>query len=567
MPNFIQRHLHRLPLSFRVLFRQFLLRVIDLESLSIEADIPRFLGQFAALLLFFSFIRAAAVLFLTVGNPLARPQLEMLTWHLELQFTMQMFFVAGITSVLIWDAVFPDKRDVMVLAPLPIRPQTILQAKLASSCAVLGIAIIALNILSITAWSFFLSILTGNYLLFPAIWIAILAISLFVYGCILALQGAMSLLLPRRWFLQLSSLLQIAAFGYFLVSFFMTPGLNTPDQIAAPANRLLINSTPAIWFFALLRQMSNSLDPQFGALASHAWIALLAAVCSAGLILFCSYQHILRKTLETPDLQPSRRHWHWPFGKSNALAAVILRFSVQSVMRSRQHRLALAVYVALIGAIALSLLRNNFAAHGPRSLDANFLIASLMMMALAVIGLRSIFSLPISLAANWVLRVTQVRSTAAYIHATRVTLATLAVFPVFVLTSVIALGYRPLQHVAVHLTLLLLAGLLITELNVANFRKVPFTCSYLPGKISIQWTFCVMMLLLVGLSVLVAKVEQPALNSGVKSTAMISVLLFSTSVLLLINHQQSRSAEICFEDQYPIVITTLDISTIKPLSP
>jgi hypothetical protein len=32
----------RLSLQFKVLHRQFLLRVIDLEALSIEADIPRF---------------------------------------------------------------------------------------------------------------------------------------------------------------------------------------------------------------------------------------------------------------------------------------------------------------------------------------------------------------------------------------------------------------------------------------------------------------------------------------------------------------------------------------------
>jgi len=35
----------RLPLQFRVLYRQFLLRVVDLEALSIQADVPRLLGQ------------------------------------------------------------------------------------------------------------------------------------------------------------------------------------------------------------------------------------------------------------------------------------------------------------------------------------------------------------------------------------------------------------------------------------------------------------------------------------------------------------------------------------------
>jgi len=47
-----------LPLQFRVLYRQFLLRVIDLEALSIEADIPRFIGQFAGVLIFISLVSA-----------------------------------------------------------------------------------------------------------------------------------------------------------------------------------------------------------------------------------------------------------------------------------------------------------------------------------------------------------------------------------------------------------------------------------------------------------------------------------------------------------------------------
>jgi hypothetical protein len=52
----MRKLLRRLPLQFRVLYRQFLLRVVDLESLSMQADIPRLLGQFAGVLLMFSLV-------------------------------------------------------------------------------------------------------------------------------------------------------------------------------------------------------------------------------------------------------------------------------------------------------------------------------------------------------------------------------------------------------------------------------------------------------------------------------------------------------------------------------
>ena len=53
----------RLPLEFRVMHQQFLLRVVDLEALSIEADIPSFLGQFAGILMMLSFVHGLGVLF------------------------------------------------------------------------------------------------------------------------------------------------------------------------------------------------------------------------------------------------------------------------------------------------------------------------------------------------------------------------------------------------------------------------------------------------------------------------------------------------------------------------
>jgi hypothetical protein len=58
----MRKLISRLQLSFRVLYGQFLLRVIDLEALSIEADIPRFLGQFAGVLIMISLLQAVGAL-------------------------------------------------------------------------------------------------------------------------------------------------------------------------------------------------------------------------------------------------------------------------------------------------------------------------------------------------------------------------------------------------------------------------------------------------------------------------------------------------------------------------
>ena len=58
MHELIEKLIARLPLDFRVLYRQFLLRVIDLESLSIQADVTGYLGQFAGVLIMLSLVHS-----------------------------------------------------------------------------------------------------------------------------------------------------------------------------------------------------------------------------------------------------------------------------------------------------------------------------------------------------------------------------------------------------------------------------------------------------------------------------------------------------------------------------
>jgi hypothetical protein len=134
--------MERLPLQFRVLYRQFLLRVIDLEALSIQADILRFLGQFAGVLILFSLIQGLG---LFIHPEMTRMRLLSLTSHTEQSLISTMMLVAGLVAVISWDNIFPDRRDVMVLSPLPVAPRIILLAKLAATGAVLGLAILALN--------------------------------------------------------------------------------------------------------------------------------------------------------------------------------------------------------------------------------------------------------------------------------------------------------------------------------------------------------------------------------------------------------------------------------------
>src|SRR5271155_1967663 len=100
MPKLICQLLDRFPLQFRVLYRQFLLRVIDLEALSIQADIPRFLGQFAGVLIMVSVIRALGLL---IHPDMTQAAFFSMLWRSEQGLISTMMLVTGLVAVISWD--------------------------------------------------------------------------------------------------------------------------------------------------------------------------------------------------------------------------------------------------------------------------------------------------------------------------------------------------------------------------------------------------------------------------------------------------------------------------------
>jgi hypothetical protein len=322
----------RLPLEFRVLHQQFLLRVVDLEALSIVADIPRFLGQFAGILIFISLMRALGALVF--------PPAPDRVWQVEQGQISNMLLVIGLCTVITWDATFPDRRDLAVIGPLPIRPRTILLAKLSATCGLLGIAILSLNFASSCSWSLVIGG-SGGYpgmaRFFLAFWFTIVSASAFLYGSILTIQGLAALSLPRKMFLRVSAALQLCAFAAFLGVYFLQPTLSA-EEIAQPANRLLTETSPTFWFLALLNQLNGSLPSHLSWLAERAWIALALAITGALASLLLCYLKIMKKTAEQPDLVPGAGGLHWTPRFGGLLPTAIVTFCLRSLARSKQHR-------------------------------------------------------------------------------------------------------------------------------------------------------------------------------------------------------------------------------------
>ena len=549
---------NRLPLQFRVLHRQFLLRVVDLEALSIEADIPRFLGQFAGILIFISLMRAVGALFFP--PPPGR------AWQVEQGQISNMLLVIGLCSVITWDATFPDRRDLAVLGPLPIRPRTILLAKLSATCGLLGIAIVSLNFASSCSWALVFGGAAGYVGMarfFLAFWFTIVSASAFLYGSVLTIQGLAALALPRKMFLRVSAALQLCAFAAFLGVYFLQPELGA-EEIANSANRLVVESSPTFWFFGLLNQLNGSLPAELSWLAQRAWIALGLAIAGALASLLLSYLKTMKKTAEQPDLVPGAGGLHWAPRFGGALHTAIVTFCLRSLARSRHHRVVFAFFLSLVFAIALSWLRHELAATTHEPISTDFLISTFLMMTFAVLGLRGVFSLPISLQANWVLRITQIQPTKQYFAATRLALLLLAVAPVLLVVALLSLNFRPWLHVAQHLAILALLGLLLAEFGLYKFDKVPFTCSFLPGKTNIQVIFWGFAFLAAIFGITGAVYEEGALRDVSRYATMIGALLAGIVGLGTVNRMRAKDAQLYFEEVPVEVIMRLGLLYVPP---
>jgi len=552
-----------LPLEFRILYRQFFLRVIDLEALSVHADIPRFLGQFASVLVFISLIGALGLLF--SADRLATNEYLEFVWRGEQNLISGTMLLVGLIAIVGWDSTFPDRRDVMVLSALPIAPRTILFAKIAASTSLLALAVLTLNFATGVAWPLFIGFhhqsSWGLFQAMAAYWLTMIAVSLFLYCSVLTIQGLTSLILPRRVFLVLSAFLQITCFCAFLAVYFLQPTITSSAKIGIAENHW-VTWSPSFWFFAFFNQLNGSLPLGLSGMAQRAWIGLALAVTAAVVSLVFCYVKTMRQTLEQPDLVPGAHGLYWTPRFGNPLQTAVALFTFRSIVRSRQHRLAFALYAALILSIALPFLRIELSNQAPLPLTPDFLAATLTIVSLAVLGLRGIFSLPISLTANWMLQTTHLSATEKYVAATRSTLLLLAVAPSWAIAAFLSIRLRPLYDVAIHLVVLALVGWLFAEMGLINFYKVPFTCSWLPGKVHVLVLFGCSLVLLVVFGLTGSELELPALGSLNRTVFMVLLLAAVCFGLWLFNNRRARLAKLHFEEFAPEVITTLGIGLL-----
>src|SRR5215831_1142253 len=139
----------------RTLIDHFFNRFFDKDSLSADADERANVVQIVAML---ALPGAILSLFMIADHPLIRSELTRMWLRSgdRYVFVCYAMVVMGFVMTFKWDSLFPDRRDYLILRPLPISLREFFLAKVTSLGAFLLLFVVAINLFSciIVPWVF-----------------------------------------------------------------------------------------------------------------------------------------------------------------------------------------------------------------------------------------------------------------------------------------------------------------------------------------------------------------------------------------------------------------------------
>jgi hypothetical protein len=402
----------------------------------------------------------------------------------------------GLVALVIWENVFPDRRDARILGSLPIRSRTLIAARLGALGALAGIFILGMNAVPTLVYGPILSGFGGALTPIHGVaahFVATTAAGAFVFFGLIALQGLLLNVTGRRLAERLSIVLQIVFVVALLQMIFFFPrvlplvGRDLSNLTAHPIMRYV----PSVWFLALYDVICGR--PSSGSAGPAALAALLTVVVivSAAGLFAATHGRLMKRALETKDAAGSANRlvsaaawWmNTRLIRSNTTRAVF-HFTVKTMTRSRTHRMLVALYAGVALALVLSgfiplVMTTGLAGLTRPTLP--LLSAPFVLMFFSLAGMRSAFAIPVEPKANWIVRMLEPANRSAAINGAGASMLLAVVLPISVLAWISSLVLLDARHAFVHAAFCILLGWLLTELLVLTLLKIPFTCTYYPG--------------------------------------------------------------------------------------
>jgi len=323
----------------------------------------------------------------------------------------------GVVTAVVWNALLIDRRDALVLGPLPIDGTTIVRAKRRALLTYAGIVAAAMHALSSPAFGLMLA--TGRDVAFAvrgtiAHFVAAGLGSAFVLLAVVAVQSCLLAALGPRRFGRLSPVLQIGLVAAVMLSLLTltTISLAVNDTLAGHGRRVLpwVLDTPPAWFLGVYEVILGTDDPGLHRLALKGLGALLAVGLSIWLAYPLAYRRVVATAIEDPG-GPRRPGLTGVIARRLAGALTrrpagraAVQFLLATIGRGERHRFAVATALGLGVAFSVPVIL-----QWRRTLDAlpdeppvPMLVLPVAATVFLLIGLRVAVALPSNLAASWI---------------------------------------------------------------------------------------------------------------------------------------------------------------------
>lgn len=400
----------------------------------------------------------------------------------------------GFLTLLVWEGLLPDRRDAVVLGALPIRGRTVVAARLMAFSALLVGFAFAINVPAAFGFAFAAGG-AGSAFAAVRLFVAHLATTVgagvFVALSVVVVQATLFLALPARVVRTVSVAAQLVFVVLLLEWLVFAPGIlarlegGEPSQSGAGVLSLL----PPIWFLDLYDAWSG-IAGTTSHLASRAIVGTVLALGLAAAA--CGWIHA-RMIHDAPADVGRPSSMAAGLARRLVFAAVVrhpteqavVAFVAKSLTRSRRHRLVLAVYVA----VALAFIIGGFLGPFLRgdelllSQPGVFLLSiPLVLSFFVLVGLRVLFTVPAELGANWLFQMTESDDKSRYLSGVRKAMLLLGPTPIAAATFPVYLALWGMTQAVAHTVFWVLLSAALVEVLLLGFRKVPFTCPFLPGK-------------------------------------------------------------------------------------
>ena len=303
---------------------------------------------------------------------------------------------------------------------------------------------------------------------------------------------------------------------------------------------------PPAWFLGFQRTLQGLADAWLVQLGVVGLLATLLATTVVGvtyLVLFRQFERLMLRPA------PTSAPW-WRVDRLSARSRVspafegAYRFTVKTIGRSQLHQ------GVLVGLSACGIgLATIFLTSARLTTSATF-VPFVLMFACGV-GARAALALPIEYRANWIFQVTEERIARREQLRAVDRIVTLYVIGVPLVAAVpllwMAFGTNALLPFAV----VAAVGLVFVHAVLLDWRRIPFTCSYLPGKRFIGHSAligvaaCVLFTLTSGGFVRLAMVDE---TQGIVVVASLLLIGYWLRERRLLNWTRTP---LMFEDEFP----------------